>query len=119
MPTTAEIVRSYLEAMYPGTDRLDAARSLLADDFQLVDPLMTVTSADDLLEQVRAFGTRSDGPRNRIRHIVADGDTAASLSEFPGPDGEPMTYAQWFWVREGKIAKIQVVYDPRPFTPGR
>ena len=24
-------------------------------------------------------------------------------------------FCQWFWLVEGKIARIQVVYDPRPF----
>jgi hypothetical protein len=26
-----------------------------------------------------------------------------------------MTYSQWFTLRDGKIARLEVVYDPRPF----
>ncbi len=26
-----------------------------------------------------------------------------------------MQYAQWFTMRDGKIARLEVIYDPRPF----
>ena len=33
---------------------------------------------------------------------------------FDGPAGK-MAYAQWFTMRDGRIARLEVVYDPRPF----
>ncbi len=29
-----------------------------------------------------------------------------------------MTYAQWFTLRDGRFAELEVVYDPRPFLGG-
>lgn len=116
MATNADIVRRYLETMVPGTDRLDEVRTLLADDLEFIDPMMQVADADDLIAQVRRFGSGGDTVvRNRIRHVIAEGDVVAALSEFPGPGGTTLTYAQWFWMRDGRIARIRVVYDPRPF----
>ena len=39
----------------------------------------------------------------------------AALTAFHLPDGSSVPFSQWFWIEEGKIAKIRVIYDPRPF----
>jgi hypothetical protein len=49
-----------------------------------------------------------------IRKMISEGDSVAVLVDFQGP-GDLMTYAQWFELRGGKICRLEVIYDPRPF----
>lgn len=104
--------------MLPGTDRLDEARSYLADDLRFTDPLMQVADADDLIRQVRRFseGAGEGEPVPlKIHEIIESGNVVAVLNDFPLPGGDVVTYSQWFWLENGKIVQIQVVYDPRLF----
>lgn len=114
--TSIDIVRDYLDRFFTGRARHSDVRGLLTDDFVLRDPLMSAESADDYVSQLTALGDEME-LRAEVRDIVGDGDTVAALVEFAGPQG-PMTYAQWFTLREGKIARLEVVYDPRPFLQG-
>lgn len=111
--TNVEIVRSYFEKFFSGVARHSEVRSLLTDDFSFRDPLMSADSADDYVRQLTALGDEME-LRVAVRRLIGDGDEVAALVDFQGPSG-PMTYAQWFTMREGKIAKLEVVYDPRAF----
>lgn len=44
----------------------------------------------------------SNGYRPRINRVVEVGDIR-------------VTFTQWFWVAEGKIRRVEVVYDARAF----
>lgn len=108
-----EIIKSYFEKFFSGPARHSEVRDLLTEDFQFRDPLMSAESADDYVSQLVKLGDEMD-LHAHVREIVAGGETVAALVDFEGPTGT-VTYAQWFKIRNGKIAGLQVLYDPRPF----
>jgi ketosteroid isomerase-like protein len=114
--SNVEIVRDYFRRFFSGTARHSEVRSLLADDFVLRDPLMSADSAGEYVDQLKALGDEME-LRAEVRHVVGEGEMVAALVDFVGPAG-PLTYAQWFTLRDGKIARLEVVYDPRPFLAG-
>jgi ketosteroid isomerase-like protein len=107
------IVRKYLEEFFSGKTQHSKVREWLTDDFTLRDPLMSADSADDYVRQLTAFGDEMD-LRAELREIVGEGNRVAALVDFQTPAG-PVRYAQWFEFRDGKIAGLEVFYDPRPF----
>jgi ketosteroid isomerase-like protein len=74
---------------------------------------MSADSADDYVRQLQAFGDELE-LYAKPREIVGQGDTVAALVDFQGPSGS-IAYAQWFTFRDGKIARLEVIYDPRSF----
>ena len=86
---------------------------MLADDFVFSDPLMSANSADEYVNRLKSFGDEIE-MRVDVKQVVGDGDVVAALVDYHGPAG-PMAYSPWFAFRNGKIAELQVVYDPRPF----
>jgi ketosteroid isomerase-like protein len=111
--SNSDIVRSYLEQFFSGRIQHSQVRELLTDDFTFRDPLMSANSADDYIDQLKQLGDELD-LRAWARSIVGEGDIVAALVEFQGPAG-PMTYSMWFTVQDGKFARIESIYDPRPF----
>jgi hypothetical protein len=74
---------------------------------------MSAESADEYVDQLRSLGDEFEMVAE-VRKLVAGGDLVAALVDFQGPSGE-IAYAQWFTMRQGKIAELEVIYDPRPF----
>jgi hypothetical protein len=109
----SDIIRQYFETFFSGPARHSAVRDWLTDDFTFRDPLMSADSADEYVQQVTAYGDEMD-MQVEVRQIINQGDIVAALVTFQSPAG-PITYAQWFTLRAGKIARLEVVYDPRPF----
>lgn len=109
-----QLVRDYLAVATPGRIDLERIRSFLADDVQIEDPLMTISGADDFIEALRSTGAGSGGMRSTVQDVIGDGDVIAARVLF---EAGPMTvqFGQWFWIEDGKIARVQVIYDPRPF----
>ena len=108
-----EIIKNYFETFFSGTAQHTAVRSWLTDDFHFRGPLMTANSADQYVRQLGSFGDDIE-MFAEVRQLVADQDMVAVLVEFRGPSGN-IVYAQWFTMREGKIARLEVIYDPRSF----
>ena len=111
--SNVDIVREYLERFFSGKARHSEVRDMLTDDFTLRDPLMSAESADDYVAQLKELGDAMELYAT-ARAIVGDDDTVAALVDFRGPAG-PMTYSMWFKLRNGKLARIESIYDPRPF----
>jgi hypothetical protein len=111
--SNVEIIRNYFKKFFSGKARHSAVRNLLTDDFTFHDPLMTASSAEDYVQQLVGLGDELE-MYAEVRAIVGEGDDVAALVDFSGPFGK-ITYAQWFQMCAGKIAKLDVIYDPRPF----
>lgn len=111
-----EVIRRYFEKFFSGKARHSEVREFLTDDFSLRNPLMSADSADEYVEQLRSFGDELEMHAD-VRHLIADGDLLAAHVDFQGPTGI-ITYAEWFTMRDGKIAHLEVVYDPRPYLAG-
>lgn len=74
---------------------------------------MSANSADEYVDQLIEMGDEMTLVAE-VRSLVADGETVAALVDFQGPTST-VSYAQWFTLADGKIARLEVIYDPRPF----
>lgn len=110
---STQLVRDYLKAIDPSALQFEQARALLADDFKMEDPLVSADSADDFIAKIRSYGS-SPHMKSSIDQLIGDGDIVAALTRLEVAD-QTITYAQWFWLSEGKIKRHRTVYDPRPF----
>jgi ketosteroid isomerase-like protein len=111
--SNVKMVKEYFERFFTGKAVHTEVRDLLTDDFMFVGPLMSAGSADEYVDQLRALGDEIEMYVD-VRHIIGSGDLVSALVDLQGPDG-PVTYAQWFTIRDGKFARLEVVYDPRSF----
>ena len=111
-----DVVRDYFRRFFSGKARHSDVRQLLTDDFKFSDPMMSASSADEYVGQLKSFGDVLDMHVD-VKQVVGEGDIVAALVDFSGPAGK-MAYAQWFTFRNGKISALQVIYDPRPFLQG-
>ncbi|MGA9533737.1 MAG: nuclear transport factor 2 family protein [Anaerolineales bacterium] len=108
-----DIIARYFERFFSGKARHSDVRSLLTDDFTFHGPLMAADGADEYVAQLQSFGDEME-MHARVRQLIGSDDIVAALVDFDGPGGA-IPYAQWFTLREGKISRLEVVYDPRPF----
>ena len=88
-------------------------RSLLADDCTFAGPLGTADDGDSCLEGLQ-------GLREALDDIVVDtitesGDDAITWFALHLKSGAEVPVANWSHVEDGKIARIRVTFDPRPF----
>jgi ketosteroid isomerase-like protein len=112
MPSPAEIVKRYFDA-WTSKD-FETARSLLHDDLSFRGPIEKLDNADALIESLKGLSqiVTGSGRRGLIEH----GDEVAvvyDLHTAPVPDAP---VAEWYTLRDGKIASIQAFFDARPFA---
>jgi ketosteroid isomerase-like protein len=97
------------------TDRnFERARGLLHDDVSFEGPLDTFTDADAYLQALRGLSEIVTGAD--VRRVFAEGDEACVLYDLhtaPVPDSP---VAEWYRVRDGRIAAIRAYFDARPFA---
>ena len=108
-----QVVQAYLAAFFEGGPDIPAMEALLTDDFSFHGPLMSADSAEEFIGELNAMEQPLSDLHAEIHHVIADGDTVAALYDFVTPMGK-MPFAEWYWVRDGKISAIKLHYDPRP-----
>ncbi|MEM7336897.1 MAG: nuclear transport factor 2 family protein [Chloroflexota bacterium] len=113
--STKECVESYLSAFFG--ERIDLAkiRTLIADDFTFMGPLMTADSADDYIQKLQAFGENAR-MQAEIQHILIEGETAVARYDFIMPNGR-VPASEWYRVKDNKLVSMQLTCDPRSFLP--
>lgn len=111
--TNTEIIRAYLEVAIPGQLQLDRIREFLADDVKIEDPLMSIDGADEFVGALRALDS-GGGMRSTVQDVVGSDDVVSARILFEMA-GTTVQFSQWFWLADGKISRVQVIYDPRPF----
>ena len=112
MPSPAEIVEQYFDA-WTSKD-FDTARSLLRDDLTFRGPIEALDSADALMGSIKGLAQIVTGAERR--GLVEQGDQVCviyDLHTVPIPDAP---VAEWYTVRDDKIASIQAFFDARPFA---
>jgi ketosteroid isomerase-like protein len=112
MPTPSEIVERYFDA-WTSKD-FATARALLRDDLSFRGPIETLDTADALIDSLKGLSQIVTGADRRS--LIERGDEVAvvyDLHTIPVPDAP---VAEWYTVREGKIASIQAFFDARPFA---
>jgi len=107
-PTARDVVTSYIAAM----DSRDfaAAKNYLDETVFIKGPGgEAFRSPDDFLKMMEQQRGRYD-----IKKIFIDGDDVCLLYNFVT---EQVTafFCSWYQVKNGKIASIQTIFDPRAF----
>jgi ketosteroid isomerase-like protein len=108
----AQTVEQYFDA-WTSKD-FETARSLLQDDLSFRGPIDTFDNADALIESIKGLSQIVE--RAERRGLLADGDQVAVVYDLhTGPVGTAPV-AEWYTVRDGKIASMQAFFDARPFA---
>jgi hypothetical protein len=94
----------------------ETARQFVHDDLVFRGPFETFERADDFFESLRRVGggllERADKKK-----VFADGSDVCVIYDFVAkPPVGPSPTVEWYAVRDGKIAEIQIVFDTRPFA---
>jgi ketosteroid isomerase-like protein len=111
MDAAREVVERYHEA-WTGKD-FDTARALLHDDLSFHGPIDTFDRADDYVAALQRLAPMVQGVK--VRRILSEDDDVVVLFELLTPMG-PAPVAEWYRVRDGKIAAVDVYFDARPFA---
>ena len=107
-------VLSYNAAWTSGD--LETARTYLADDLQFRGSIDTFSSAEPLIAALQDF---LDGPYQGVQNVLS---TTTSynrvhlLYETPTAAGD-LRFSETFWVEDGKVVRIELVFDPRALLP--
>lgn len=100
------------------SDLLGPIADLLAADFKFHGPLLSADSKDQYVAMLGQFLAVHEGYRFRKQFV--DGDDVCSIYDMTvrTPTGEPLTLAlvDWLTIREARISKQQLFYDPRKFA---
>jgi ketosteroid isomerase-like protein len=113
MADAAQVAEDFFAA-WTGKD-FDRARTLLHDDLAFTGPIDTFDDADAYLRAIRGLSQIVTGAVRR--KVFVDGDDVCVIYDLKtGPVPSAPT-AEWYRVRDGRIASIQVFFDARPFAP--
>ena len=116
MAEARDIVKRYFEARTSGDAA--TARSLLRDDLSFRGPFDTFDNADDYTRAIQGFAQIVE--RDDRRTLLSEGDEAVLVYDLvtKTPAGTAPV-AEWYRVRDGRIAAIQAFFDARPFAAMR
>jgi SnoaL-like protein len=112
MPRAREIVLAYQEAV--GKKDFAAARKLLQDNLEFRGPIDTFHKADDYLHAIQKLSTIVEGVD--ILKVFEDGNEVSLFCDLKTKVAGTSFVAEWYQVKDGKIASVRVVFDARPFA---
>ncbi len=112
MAASAEIVERYFDA-WTSKD-FETARSLLHDDLSFRGPIETLDNADALIESLKGLSQIMTGAERR--GIVEQGNQVSVIYDLHTVPIPNAAVAEWYTVRDGKIASMQAFFDARPFA---
>ena len=108
---TQELVQSYFKALH--TQDWTALRALLRDDLRFEGPIDKFDRADDLVAALQKLAKIAKGAD--VQHMFIDGDQACVVYDLHTEVADSQV-AEWFVADNGKIARIRVHFDARPFA---
>jgi ketosteroid isomerase-like protein len=113
MTKAKDVVTSYQEAMAKGDWK--GARAHLRDNLEFRGPLDTFHKADDYITALQRLYPMVE--KVDVKRVFAEGDDVVVLCDLHFKPPMPAIYVvEWYGVSEGKIARVQVVFDPRPMA---
>ncbi len=112
MANSREIVLAYQQAI--GKKDFQAARKLLQDALEFRGPIDTFHKADDYLHAIQKLSAIVEGVE--ILKVFEDGDDVSLFCDLKTKTVGTSFVAEWYRVKEGKIASVRVVFDARPFA---
>jgi ketosteroid isomerase-like protein len=89
-------------------------RSVLADDVVFDGPLAHLDGADDVQRGIEGLAQITTDVV--VRKTFTDGKDVLTWFDLHTSAAPPISVANWSHVEDGRITKIQVVFDPRPLT---
>ncbi len=107
--------RDVVERYYAAQRAKDFAtmRALVHDDVSFTGALGTASTADDFINGLKGMTATMTGMERHV--IAAEGDEVLQVYDLIlATPPVTLTIAQWFTVRDGKIAALRVYFDPRP-----
>jgi hypothetical protein len=109
----ATLAATYFLA-WKGKD-FETLRSILADDVTFVGPLAQLDNAEDCVEGLR--GMSQIVTDIVIRKRFVDGADVLTWFDLHTSVAPQVPTANWSHIENGKITRIQVVFDPRLLAP--
>lgn len=104
-----EVVLSYIRALDSRDYR--AAEGFLNNSIRVKGPAGEgFNNPKQFLEMLQKYQGKYD-----VKKVFVDGDDVCLLYDFVTP-GTRVFMCSWYGVKDGKIASIQTVFDPRPFS---
>lgn len=102
-----DAVGEYLRSF--GSGDLEGVAVTLAADARVDGPLGSFRTRDDYLAALR---TGPPGPATlQIVERIDNGERVAVIYDYPKP-GATLRIAQFFWLRNARIARTRLVFDP-------
>lgn len=118
MTASLDIVNLFLRTTNSANADVDAATQLMTEDVQFIGPLMRTSGRGEYAALLRQFLPAHVDTR-ALRQF-ADGDEVCSIDQLAvrSPGGATITLelAEWFRLRDGRIAEHRIYYDPREFA---
>jgi len=107
------LLRSYFAA-WKAADG-EALVALLAEDVDAAGPLAAVHGAEAHAASLARSAVLFQDIV--VERSVADGDDVLTWFTLRLQDGTDVAAANWCRVRDGRIARVRVTFDPRPMLP--
>lgn len=105
-----EVVLSYIKAL--GRQDYDAAGNYLNESVRVVGPAgEAFRNPREFIDMLRQYRGRYD-----LKKAFVDGNDVCLLYDFVTP-AATVFMSSWYQVKNGKIASVRTVFDPRPFLP--
>jgi limonene-1,2-epoxide hydrolase len=101
-----ELVNSFIQAM--NEEDFATARSYVRDDFSFAGVLGSRNGAEAYFKDMEKMRFKYD-----IKKTFADGDDVCLLYDI-NMQGTTIFTCGWYQIKDGKIASLKVVFDPRP-----
>ena len=112
--TDARRVAEEFFGAWTGKD-FNRARALLHDDLSFKGPIDTFDDADAYLRALQGLSQIVTGATKR--KVFVDGDDVCVIYDLNTAPVPSAPTAEWYQVRDGRIAAIRVFFDARPFAP--
>jgi len=112
MASSKDVVLAYHKA----ADNKDfaGARQLLHDNLEFSGPFDTFHAADDYMHAIQKLSMIVE--RVDIKKVFEDGSDVAMFCDLVTKVAGTSFVAEWYQVKNGKIANIKVLFDARPFA---
>jgi limonene-1,2-epoxide hydrolase len=112
MAKPRETVLAFQKAI--GEKDFAAARKLLHDNLEFRGPIDTFRKADDYLHAIQKLSEIVEGVD--ILKVFEDGNEVSLFCDLKTKVVGTSFVAEWYDVKDGKIASVRVVFDARPFA---
>ena len=116
---TTQTARNVVDRYFSALQAKDFAtvRTLLHDDVTFTGALGTTDGAEEYISGLTQMMANMTGMERRV--VFAEGENVCQIYDLIlATPAVTLPIAQWITVRDGRIAMLQVFFDPRPlFQP--